>query len=224
MTGALDQLRNQKIEVVVFGDLYLEDIREYRESRMQGSGLRPEFPLWGRPTAELARTMIDAGLEATLVCVDPRKLPANFAGRRFDLALLRELPAEVDPCGERGEFHTFVSAGPMFRRPVPVAPGMSTKPGSPLAASATTSGTGVVDAISATGPEGKSAQGALDVQVLPMIGGMIGVPLSRTGPPPSGSPSPPDPPLPPKPLPLPVPPFAQAAATIKPAGIARSPR
>jgi uncharacterized protein (TIGR00290 family) len=123
MTGALDQLRNQKIEVVVFGDLYLEDIREYRESRMQGSGLRPEFPLWGRPTAELARTMIDAGLEATLVCVDPRKLPANFAGRRFDLALLRELPAEVDPCGERGEFHTFVSAGPMFRRPVPVAPG-----------------------------------------------------------------------------------------------------
>lgn len=123
MEEALARLRDSAVEVVVFGDLFLEDIRQYRESRLRGTGLRPVFPLWGRPTASLARAMLAAGLEATLVCVDPRQIPAPFAGRRFDEALLRELPADADPCGERGEFHTFVSDGPMFARPVPVRPG-----------------------------------------------------------------------------------------------------
>lgn len=123
MGEALARLRAAEVEVVVFGDLFLEDIRRYREARLQGTGLRPEFPLWGRPTADLARRMIASGLRATLVCVDPRQLPARFAGRAFDAALLEELPAGVDLCGERGEFHTFVTDGPMFTREVPVTPG-----------------------------------------------------------------------------------------------------
>jgi uncharacterized protein (TIGR00290 family) len=123
MTGALARLRAEGVEVVVFGDLFLEEIRQYRESRMKGTGLRAEFPLWGWPTPDLAKAMIASGLTATLVCVDPRQLPAEFAGRRFDAKFLRELPPGVDPCGERGEFHTFVTDGPMFARPVRVRPG-----------------------------------------------------------------------------------------------------
>lgn len=123
MTRALAQLQAAGVEVIVFGDLFLEDIRRYRESRMDGTGLRPEFPLWGRPTAALARTMIASGMRSTIVCLDPRLLPARFAGRQFDDSLLAELPPTVDPCGERGEFHTFVSAGPMFLEPVPVVAG-----------------------------------------------------------------------------------------------------
>ena len=99
---------------VAFGDLFLEDVRKYREDRLAGTGLQALFPLWSKPTAALAREMIAAGLEARLTCVDPRAVPADLAGRRFDLDLLAELPAGVDPCGERGEFHTCVLAGPMF--------------------------------------------------------------------------------------------------------------
>ena len=99
---------------VAFGDLFLEDVRKYREDRLAGTGLQPLFPLWGKPTAALTREMIAAGLEARLTCVDPRVVPADLAGRRFDLDLLAELPAGVDLCGERGEFHTCVLAGPMF--------------------------------------------------------------------------------------------------------------
>ena len=102
---------------------FLQDIREYRESKLSGTGIRPVFPLWGLPTAELARRMIDGGLQARLTCVDPRQLPASFAGRAFDAELLRDLPASVDPCGERGEFHTFTHAGPMFRHAVPISIG-----------------------------------------------------------------------------------------------------
>ncbi len=108
---------------VAFGDLFLEDVRRYREERLAGSGLAPLFPLWGRPTPGLAREMIAGGLRATLTCVDPRQLDASFAGRPFDAALLEALPPAADPCGERGEFHTFAWDGPMFARPVPVAPG-----------------------------------------------------------------------------------------------------
>ena len=90
---------------------------------MATTGIRPVFPLWDRPTPALAREMIGAGIEAYLVCVDPRALDRRFAGRRFDRSLLDELPASVDPCGERGEFHTFVAGGPMFSRPIPVVPG-----------------------------------------------------------------------------------------------------
>jgi uncharacterized protein (TIGR00290 family) len=109
---------------VAFGDLFLEDVRAYRESRLAGTGLDPLFPLWRvANTRDLARTMIDGGLEAHLTCVDPRVLPAEFAGRRFDASLLADLPPGVDPCGERGEFHSFACAGPMFQRRIPVTVG-----------------------------------------------------------------------------------------------------
>ncbi len=111
------------VEAMAFGDLFLEDIRRYREARLAGTGIAPLFPLWGRDTAQLARDMIAGGLEAYVTCVDPSKLPAHFAGRRFDLDLLGELPADVDPCAENGEFHTFASAGPMFSHPIAVEVG-----------------------------------------------------------------------------------------------------
>ena len=109
---------------VAFGDLFLEDVRHYREERLAGTGLTPLFPLWKtKPTADLARDMIAGGLKAHLTCVDPRKLNRSFVGRAFDEALLRDLPQDVDPCGENGEFHSFVSAGPMFSRPLEVRVG-----------------------------------------------------------------------------------------------------
>ncbi|HVY36881.1 MAG TPA: ATP-binding protein [Polyangia bacterium] len=123
MGAALERARGEGVEAVAFGDLFLEDIRRYREERMAPTGLKPLFPLWGRPTATLAREMIAGGLRARLTCVDPRSLDPRFAGRDFDAALLAELPATVDPCGERGEFHTFSYDGPMFARPVPVRSG-----------------------------------------------------------------------------------------------------
>jgi uncharacterized protein (TIGR00290 family) len=101
-----------------FGDLFLEDVRRYREERLAGSGLEPLFPVWNLPTTGLAERMIAAGLRARLACVDTRVLPASFVGREFNRELLDELPAGVDPCGERGEFHTCVYAGPMFARPL----------------------------------------------------------------------------------------------------------
>lgn len=110
-------------EAVAFGDLFLDDIRAYRMERLRGTGLVPVFPLWGRPTDALARRMIAGGLRARLTCVDPRALSGRFAGREFDHRLLEELPAQVDPCGERGEFHTFAWAGPMFRHAIPVRGG-----------------------------------------------------------------------------------------------------
>ena len=109
---------------VAFGDLFLEDVRRYREDRLSGTGLTPIFPLWARPTAALSREMIAGGLEAVLTCVDPRVLDRSFAGRRYDSSLLDALPATIDPCGERGEFHTFCYAGPMFRHRIDVEPGV----------------------------------------------------------------------------------------------------
>jgi uncharacterized protein (TIGR00290 family) len=123
MGTAVRDALEQEYTHVAFGDLFLEDVRRYREDTLEGTGLTPIFPLWGRPTLALAHEMIDAGLETWLTCVDPRVMPREFAGRRFDRALLEELPASVDPCGERGEFHTCVVAGPMFNRSIAVAPG-----------------------------------------------------------------------------------------------------
>ncbi|MGH9488717.1 MAG: ATP-binding protein [Terriglobales bacterium] len=123
MAAACAQLRAQGIEHVIFGDLFLEDIRAYREQKLALAGMQPLFPLWQRPTRALAEEMLDAGLESWIVCLDPRKLDRRFAGRRWDRALLAELPPQVDPCGENGEFHTAVSAGPMFRAPIPVRSG-----------------------------------------------------------------------------------------------------
>lgn len=116
MAAFVDSARAAGIERVVFGDLFLEDIRAYRERQLAGTGIEPVFPLWGRPTAQLARDMLDAGVVATLTCVDSRKLAPSFAGRRWDAALLDALPEGVDPCGEHGEFHSFVSAGPGMAR------------------------------------------------------------------------------------------------------------
>ncbi len=115
---ACEQLKREGIRHIVFGDLYLEDIRAYRERQLAALGMTPIFPLWRRPTAALAREMIASGLVAHLVCVDPRRLAREFAGRRFDATLLDQLPPDVDPCGENGEFHTVVTAGPMFGSPV----------------------------------------------------------------------------------------------------------
>ena len=103
---------------IAFGDLFLEDVRRYREERVAPLGLEPVFPLWGRDTAALAAEFVNRGFQARLVCVDTTQLDARFAGRAYDAALLAELPAGVDPCGENGEFHTFVSGGPGFRHPV----------------------------------------------------------------------------------------------------------
>jgi uncharacterized protein (TIGR00290 family) len=108
---------------VAFGDLFLEEIRKYREDRLAGTGLTPLFPLFGSDTAALAHTMIDEGLRARLTCIDPRVLDRQFAGREFDAALVADLPAAVDHCGERGEFHTFVYDGPMFARPIAIEAG-----------------------------------------------------------------------------------------------------
>jgi uncharacterized protein (TIGR00290 family) len=123
MASMIDRLRGQGVTRVVFGDLFLQDIREYREAKLRGTGIDPVFPLWGRPTARLAEEMIDSGLRARIVALDPAKLAPEFAGRPFDRALLADLPREVDPCGERGEFHTCVVAGPMFAAPIPVVAG-----------------------------------------------------------------------------------------------------
>ncbi len=123
MEEAVSALTAQGVSHMIFGDLFLEDVRAYREEKLKGTGLTPVFPLWGAETAALAREMIEGGLEAHLVCVDPRQAPKEFAGRRFDAALLEALPANVDPCGERGEFHTVVTAGPMFTKPIACRPG-----------------------------------------------------------------------------------------------------
>jgi uncharacterized protein (TIGR00290 family) len=123
MSAAMDRARAAGITHVAFGDLYLEDVRRYREDRLAGTGITPLFPLWGIPTAELASRMVAGGLRARLTCVDPRKLPAHFVGRDFDPALLADLPEGVDPCGENGEFHSFAYAGPMFDAPIPITTG-----------------------------------------------------------------------------------------------------
>ena len=124
LTGALTELINRlSITHVAFGDLYLEDVRAYREKQMDHLGLTPLFPIWGQPTSELASEMVTAGVKAWLTCVDPKQLPREFAGRAYDDRLLDELPDGVDRCGEAGEFHTFAWDGPMFASPVHVSPG-----------------------------------------------------------------------------------------------------
>jgi uncharacterized protein (TIGR00290 family) len=123
MASVVERARAAGVSAFAFGDLFLEDIRAYREKQLAGSGLQPLFPLWKRPTGVLARHMIASGVRAILTCVDPKKVPASFAGREFGPELLAELPPDVDPCGENGEFHTFVHAGPMFRTSISVRVG-----------------------------------------------------------------------------------------------------
>jgi uncharacterized protein (TIGR00290 family) len=123
MDAAIDDARAAGVEHMVFGDLFLDDVRDYRERNLDGTGIAPVFPLWGEPTDRLAREMLDVGIRAVLTCVDPAVLPAAFVGRDFDASLLEELPPHVDPCGERGEFHTFVWDAPGFSAPIPIALG-----------------------------------------------------------------------------------------------------
>ncbi len=123
MTRVVRRARAEGIEAFAFGDLFLADIRAYRERQLAGTGVVPLFPLWQRPTGALAREMLADGLRAVLTCVDPQQLPAAFAGRPFDHTLLADLPSAVDPCGENGEFHTFAHAGPMFAHDVVVTVG-----------------------------------------------------------------------------------------------------
>jgi uncharacterized protein (TIGR00290 family) len=123
MRDVVQRAVNDGISVMVFGDLFLQDIRAYRERQLQGTGLTPLFPLWQHDTAALAREMLATGQRATLTCIDPKQLDATFCGRHFDAALLAALPTSVDPCGERGEFHTFAWDGPAFRHPVPITVG-----------------------------------------------------------------------------------------------------
>jgi len=123
MRAAVSQAVTDGFTHVAFGDLFLEDVRKYREDRLAGTGLAPLFPIWGIPTNELALQMVEGGLRSVLTCVNPRHLDRSFAGRQFDSALLNDLPPAVDPCGERGEFHSFAWDGPMFKHPIPVSVG-----------------------------------------------------------------------------------------------------
>ena len=123
MRNALEDPHIADVVHFAFGDLFLDDVRAYRESQLAAAGKRGVFPLWGEDTAELARAFIKQGFRAILTCVDPRHLDASFAGRHFDESLLRDLPQTVDPCGENGEFHTLVFDGPIFARPIRVQVG-----------------------------------------------------------------------------------------------------
>jgi len=123
MEAAFERFRIEGVTVIAFGDLFLADIRRYREQWLAQTGMTPIFPIWHRDTRDLARGFIDHGFTAVLTCVDTRVLDGSFAGRAFDHALLAALPQTVDPCGENGEFHTFVSGGPIFRRDVRITPG-----------------------------------------------------------------------------------------------------
>ena len=123
MEKAMTRARAEGVTHIVFGDLFLEEIRRYREVKLASCDMTPLFPVWRRDTDNLAREMIEAGVQAYLTCIDPKKLDASFAGRRFDASLLEDLPRGVDPCGENGEFHTFAWAGPMFNHSIPVESG-----------------------------------------------------------------------------------------------------
>jgi len=123
MAQAMERARSEGVWHVAFGDLFLEDIRAYREKQLASCGMTPIFPVWRRDTRELAEEMLAGGLSAYLTCVDPRKLARSFAGRRFDAQLLADLPSGIDPCGENGEFHTFANEGPMFRQKIAVSVG-----------------------------------------------------------------------------------------------------
>jgi len=123
MSQACAQAVQQGITGIAFGDLFLEDVRKYREDRLKGTGLQPIFPVWGLNTKKLVDEMLDEGLRARIVCVDPKKLPEHFAGQDISIELLAQFPPGTDPCGENGEFHTFVHAGPMFSSAIPIQSG-----------------------------------------------------------------------------------------------------
>jgi uncharacterized protein (TIGR00290 family) len=126
---SVERLRAGGVNQIIFGDLYLEDIRRYREKQMRDTGIEPAFPLWQRDTRQLARDMVDCGLQAVVTCVDLKQLDADFVGRRFDHDFIDQLPDYVDPCGENGEFHTLATAGPMFTGTLAVKTGEKVRQG-----------------------------------------------------------------------------------------------
>ncbi len=123
MTALYKRAAGEAVQAMAFGDLFLADIRAYREKQLAGTGLTPLFPVWQIPTGDLARTMIASGLRAKITCVDPKVLDGGFAGRDFDSQFLADLPPQIDPCGENGEFHSFVYDGPMLHQPIQVSVG-----------------------------------------------------------------------------------------------------
>ena len=123
MAQVVQDAKDSGVTAFAFGDLFLEDVRKYREEKLAGTGMKPIFPLWGSDTKALAKEMIEGGLKACITCLDPKKMPKEFAGRVVDEEFLRSIPAGVDPCGENGEFHTFAFAGPMFSRPLDIVIG-----------------------------------------------------------------------------------------------------
>jgi len=123
MNGFFDSIKGKGITHMAFGDLYLEDVRQYRIDNLKNTGLQPLFPLWLKPTKQLAQEMLAGGLKTHITCVNPKQLPASFAGREFNQAFLNDLPDDVDPCGENGEFHSFAHAGPMFKQPINIIAG-----------------------------------------------------------------------------------------------------
>jgi len=123
MIAFIDTARQQQVECFAFGDLYLEDIRRYREARLNDTGITPIFPIWKIPTGELSRTMVSSGLRARITCVDPNQLASEFVGREYDTSFLEDIPADIDPCGENGEFHSFAFDGPMFQCPIDISLG-----------------------------------------------------------------------------------------------------
>ncbi len=123
MRNLIHCVKEDGVTHFAFGDIFLQDVRDYRERQLAGTGIAPVFPLWGADTRVLAQQMIDEGVRAVLTCVDPRQIPASFIGHEFDEALLQQLPSSADPCGENGEYHTFCYAGPMFSQPIGIRTG-----------------------------------------------------------------------------------------------------
>ena len=123
MTSFIGETEEEDIDCFAFGDLFLEGVRKYREERLSGTGIAPIFPIWGIPTEELARKMVAGGLKAVITCIDPKRLPKEFAGREYDGSFLEDIPEDVDPCGEYGEFHSFAFDGPMFHRSIAISVG-----------------------------------------------------------------------------------------------------
>ena len=123
MSAFVASAKNKNVECFAFGDLFLEDVRQYREDRMNGTGITPIFPLWGIPTKTLSSEMVAMGLRAVITCIDPKRIPEKFAGREYNESFLSDIPDSVDPCGEYGEFHSFAFEGPMFKNPIEVVRG-----------------------------------------------------------------------------------------------------
>ena len=120
MGDFIERVKEKDVTHIAFGDLFLEDIRQYRVEKLAGTGITPVFPVWGIPTDELSRRMVKNGLRAQITCIDPKVMPSEFAGQEYNLKFIESLPETVDPCGENGEFHSFAFDGPMFTQPVPI--------------------------------------------------------------------------------------------------------